>query len=537
MEQNTGKLKCVVCSGLSPAESEKCTQCGAELVEPQGKDGDPLVASVIENRFLIIEKIGAGGMGMVYRAEQLSVHRQVAVKILTKWRYSDDVTLAARFQKEAESASKLTNPHTVTIFDFGVTEDRTLFMTMELIDGRSLTGKIKKSGAIEWHEAFSIAEQIADSIAEAHSIGIVHRDLKPDNVMLIKRGGDDDYVKVLDFGIAKVLEKDGTDQLTALTRTGMVFGTPQYMAPEQIRGETILPQTDIYALGVMIYEMIAGKLPFDSESPMGVLTKHLTEEPRPLGNINDDLPADAVRLVEIAMEKNPEDRFSSMEEMASQMKRIRESLSRKTPGTATYPETLPKKKKDFSLIIPVVLVIAVAVAAVFLWHLRSRRSEESGIMIPTPELVDQNTAKTEPGNASSGQKEPDAAVDKKEDRSETEPAPPEGKPTVKTKTVKRTQKKKQPEKTEKTSTGTNDAAGKDDKTGTEKEAAPGDTTAEKDKPAEEKKPGTSEKPEPNKKPAKKKKKATKKKAATDKDEDDKAPKKVRTVKIKPRVFP
>ena len=525
MEQDTGKLKCVVCSGLSPAGSEKCTQCGAELVEPQGEDGDPLVASVIENRFLIIEKIGAGGMGMVYRAEQLSVHRKVAVKILTKWRYSDDATLAARFQKEAESASKLTNPHTVTIFDFGVTEDRNLFMAMELIDGQSLTGKIKKSGALDWSEAFSIAEQIADSIAEAHSIGIVHRDLKPDNVMLVKRGDDDDFVKVLDFGIAKVLEQDGTDQRTALTRTGMVFGTPQYMAPEQIRGERILPQTDIYALGVMIYEMIAGKLPFDSESPMGVLTKHLTEEPRPLRNINDDLPADAVRLVEIAMEKNPEDRFSSMEEMASQMKRIRESLSRKTTGTATYPETLPKKKKDLSLIIPVVLVLAVAAAAIFLWHLKSRRREESDIIIPTPALVDQNTVKPDPEDAPAGQKMPDAAVDKKEDQSEKEPAPPEEKPTVKTKTAKRTQKKKQPEKTEKTSTGTDDAAGKDDKTGAEKEAAPGDTTAEKDKPAEEKK------------PAKKKKKATKKKAATDKDDDDKAPKKVRTVKIKPRVFP
>jgi len=343
MGDSPENLKCAVCGTESPSGAERCPKCEATLVKRAPDEEDRLVGTVVAGRFLVLKRLGAGGMGVVYQAEQLSVHRVVALKILHLQRYIDDKTLAARFRTEAEAASRLTNPHTVTVFDFGEAEGGALFMAMEFLKGQTLTEELRSQGPLRWPRAFAIAEQIAGSIAEAHKSGIVHRDLKPDNVILVERNGETGFAKVLDFGIAKVLEPSGTDRRSHLTRTGMIFGTPQYMAPEQIRGEAVSPATDVYALGVMLYEMLAGRLPFTHESPMAILTMHLADKPPPLKDVAAGLPAEVVRIVERAMSKSAGDRYPSMDDLSHDMRRLRETEKKAVVAAETIPSPVQKK--------------------------------------------------------------------------------------------------------------------------------------------------------------------------------------------------
>jgi serine/threonine-protein kinase len=227
-----------------------CPEDGTKLVEPrelEEADKDPLLGRTIGGRFKIVERVGTGGMGTVYRAEQTGLDRSVALKILRKelsWE-QDTVT---RFHREARAMSLLTHPNTVRVFDFGETEDGLLYFAMELLEGELLTAKVERDGALDVEEAIRVAHQILRSLAEAHSKGIIHRDLKPDNIYLAHvEGHPDSVVKVLDFGIAKVVEPERRiDQLE--TQAGTVFGTPRYMSPEQAQGKTLDPRSDLYSV-------------------------------------------------------------------------------------------------------------------------------------------------------------------------------------------------------------------------------------------------------------------------------------------------
>ncbi len=315
-------LICPKCSAPNPLDTVFCGKCGAQMAsgDTEAGDKDPLIGSFVGDRFLVHEKLGEGGMGVVYRAEQTAIGRTVALKVL-HGHLTRDESLHARFHNEAAASSRLTHPNTVTIYDFGKTDIGSLYIAMEFVEGESLDDEIRNRGAMEWHRSCRLGVQICGSLMDAHSNSIVHRDLKPENIMLCERGGEADVAKVLDFGIAKILEDDGTDQRQALTKTGMVFGTPQYMSPEQIRGERVDNRTDIYSLGVILYQMLTGVLPFTADMPMGVLSKHLMDTPPPFKttNPNADIPESVESVVMSCLEKETDKRPQTMRDLASQL--------------------------------------------------------------------------------------------------------------------------------------------------------------------------------------------------------------------------
>jgi eukaryotic-like serine/threonine-protein kinase len=308
---------CPKCNAQNPKDTVFCGKCGTKIPQTTAEQQavDPLIGSFVGDRFLVHQKLGEGGMGVVYRAEQTAIKREVALKVL----HTDlnDDSLFARFQNEAAAASRLNHPNTITIYDFGRTESKSLYIAMEFIKGISLDDEIRDIGAMPVARACHIGVQICGSLQDAHNHSIVHRDLKPENVMLCERAGETDVVKVLDFGIAKIVEDDGQDQRKALTKTGMVFGTPQYMSPEQIRGEKVDHRSDIYSLGVMLYQMVTGELPFTADTPMGLLTKHLMDTPHPLEP--QGVPSEVADVIMTALEKEADKRPESMKALGAML--------------------------------------------------------------------------------------------------------------------------------------------------------------------------------------------------------------------------
>ena len=279
-----------------------CSRCGTELLTiPITSD---LTGSLLDDRYQIIKKIGSGGIGIVYSALQLSVQREVAVKVM-KPDMARRPDLVKRFSIEARATCTLTNPHTVTIHDFNQTVDGTLYLVMELISGEGLHILIERSGTLPWQDAVTIAAQVCSSLAEAHFRGIIHRDLKPENIMLADVGSGDLFVKLMDFGIAKVLGKQL--KVTFQTATGVVVGTPTYLSPEVIQGEQAVPGSDMYALGIILYEMLSGAPPFYGKTPFEILTKHIIAEPRPLFKSlsQPDFPPALQELIFQLLEKDP----------------------------------------------------------------------------------------------------------------------------------------------------------------------------------------------------------------------------------------
>ena len=286
---------------------------------------DPLIGMTINERFVITAKIGAGGMGAVYRAKQLGMNRDIAVKVLLR-ELTENETVLRRFHLEALAVSKLKHPNTIQIFDFGETEDGLLYIAMELLEGRPLAKVLTDDKQVSVDRALHIIEQTAKSLREAHSKGIVHRDLKPDNIFLQSVGEDGDFAKVLDFGVAKVAEGDG--QQKTLTKAGSIFGTPKYMSPEQSRGGEIDSRSDIYAMGIILYELLTGRVPFNAENPLGILIKHLQEQPPTFQQIRPDLviPEPVERFVHKMLAKQAEQRPQTAEAVIREIVQLRKDL-------------------------------------------------------------------------------------------------------------------------------------------------------------------------------------------------------------------
>ena len=268
-------------------------------------NNDPFVGKVIDGRYEIQARVGEGGMGVVYKARQMSIDRVIALKMLNA-QMQGDQTWVQRFYNEAKACSRLQHPNTIRMFDFGQTQDGRLFMTMEFLDGVSLRDALQK-GPIAPQRVVKILIQCCASLAEAHSIGIIHRDIKPDNVFLLNMAGSPDFVKLLDFSVAKLLEGDRMK-----TQAGVVFGTPQYMSPEQGRGLPLDARSDLYALGILAFEMLTGNVPFHDDNPMTVIQMHLHGQVPPMA---DSIPYSVQAVVRRAMEKDPARRYQSAGEM------------------------------------------------------------------------------------------------------------------------------------------------------------------------------------------------------------------------------
>jgi serine/threonine protein kinase len=303
---------------------------------------DPLIGRVISGRFKVTALIARGGMGKVYRAEQAPLGRICAIKVLNpSYAGEHDPEFHKRFFLEASVASKLTHPNTVTIFDYGRTEDDVYYMAMEYLEGHTLHRAIRDAGYLPEERVVHIARQICRALREAHSVGVIHRDLKPANIFLVEHGDETDFVKVLDFGLVKNVADKGED----LTQTGMFMGSPKYMAPEQIRGDRVDARTDIYALGIILYEMLTGKVPFDRPSSVNILMAHVHEDPPPLREMNPQISVSAAAEETVAgcMAKNPDRRLRSMDEVLVALKRIGEAAT-----TATISGLEPTERSSVS---------------------------------------------------------------------------------------------------------------------------------------------------------------------------------------------
>jgi eukaryotic-like serine/threonine-protein kinase len=283
---------------------------------------DRLVGRTLNGRYLIEKKIGEGGFGAVFKGKQLATGREVALKILHPHNVGD-ATVVARFRREAEACSKLRDPHTVITYDFDETEDGVLYLAMELLSGKSLQQLQKAEGTFAPLRVLDILDQVGQALGEAHQLGIVHRDMKPENVMIETRNGQD-HVKVLDFGIAKILSGDAA-RGPALTAIGQTVGTLEFMSPEQLRGKALDGRSDIYALGMMTFEMLTGQLPFkNAKSSTEVIEFHLHKQAPAPSQMRSDLkiPAFVDEVVLKMVAKKPEDRHATVEQLREHIARV-----------------------------------------------------------------------------------------------------------------------------------------------------------------------------------------------------------------------
>lgn len=281
-----------------------------------------LVGRLLDGRYRIEARIGAGGMGDVYRAVHEMLGSRVAIKVLVGQRTSDP-SAARRFVREAKSAFRIDHPNCVRVTDLGADVDL-LFIVMEYLDGRTVGAELAVDGPMASARVAHIGAQTARAVAHAHTLGLVHRDLKPDNLMLVRRGSDPDFTKVLDFGLARVFDEHGdlTDtaySLSPLTRDGMVFGTPSYMSPEQASGATVGPPSDIYSLGAVLYHMSTGREPFVGPHFMDVLSKHVREAPVPPRQLRADIEPALEQIIVECLAKDPAHRPASGDEVARRL--------------------------------------------------------------------------------------------------------------------------------------------------------------------------------------------------------------------------
>jgi serine/threonine-protein kinase len=296
---------CPECQQQVDDDARFCPFCGS--ASAAAEPADPMVGATVSGKFKVEKMIGQGGMGKVYRARHLTLDRPVVLKMLHR-AYSDDPQIVARFQREARAASRLNHPNSIAVLDFGAAEDGTLYMAMEYLAGRDLSRVIADEFPIPEARIARIGAQILSALAEAHAQGIIHRDLKPENVMVEPRRDEADFVKVLDFGIAKITA--AAENEPKLTQAGLVCGTPEYMSPEQARGAELDQRSDLYSVGVILYQLATGELPFQSDTPVGFLTKHLVEVPVPPRQRRPEVSERLDALIRRAMEKEPARRFA-----------------------------------------------------------------------------------------------------------------------------------------------------------------------------------------------------------------------------------
>jgi serine/threonine-protein kinase len=324
-------LHCPTCGQDFADEVRVCPEDGALLqadaTVAMNNPADPLIGTTLDEKYRLDERLGTGGMGTVYRATHLLIDRPVAVKVLNP-RYVEDEAAQTRFRREARAAGRLQHANAVTVTDFGSTSSGLVYIVMELLEGRTLRDVLAREAPLDVARAVSIMLQISSAVAAAHNAGVIHRDLKPANIFVVQRKDAPPFIKVLDFGIAKlaaeVLEDDDDPQ--TLTQVGAMIGTPRYMSPEQCDGATLTPAADVYSLGIILYEMLTGTTPFNGTSPLAIAIKHSSQPPRNLREFVSTIPPALEQVVLHALEKKAEDRPKDAEAFRQELYAVAERL-------------------------------------------------------------------------------------------------------------------------------------------------------------------------------------------------------------------
>ncbi|HEY9871715.1 MAG TPA: serine/threonine-protein kinase [Candidatus Obscuribacterales bacterium] len=330
---------CLVCNFHFSDEQEQCPKDNSPLVPISA---DPLIGLLIQDKYKIESVIGRGTMGVVYKATQELIGREVAVKILHGHLVADTESLK-RFHQQAKAASRLNHPHIITLYDYGIIAGGQPYIVMDLLKGTSLATLLDEKGNLTADEAFPIFVQICDALADAHKHGVVHRDVKPDNIVLEEHNNQKHWVKVVDFGIAKLVQ-GSEETLTRITKTGTVCGSPTYMSPEQFQGKEVDHRSDIYSLGAVLFETLTGRVPFTAVDLVSLMAQHVAEPAPSLSEVRPDMefPPRLEKLVARMLAKEPEARPQTMEAVADELEAAIKDKSQPLPQrVATTASELP----------------------------------------------------------------------------------------------------------------------------------------------------------------------------------------------------
>lgn len=334
-------LHCPTCGRHYSADFEICPDDQSPLQADATVDGpspaDPLVGHTLDDKYHLEARLGVGGMGTVYRARHLLIDRPVAVKVLNQ-RFVEDEAARKRFRREARAAGRLQHTNAVTVTDFGESNDGYVYLVMELLEGRTLRDVLAKEAPLDAARSVSLMLQISAAVGAAHEAGIIHRDLKPANIFIVQRAEVPALVKVLDFGIAKLAaESFDEDEPMTLTQVGTIIGTPRYMAPEQCNGAMLTPAADVYSLGVILYEMLTGTVPFSGSTPLAIAMKHTSEIPRSPRDFVTSIPPALEEIVLHTLEKQPQDRPANAEEFRRELLETAERLGLEHAAVTSSP--------------------------------------------------------------------------------------------------------------------------------------------------------------------------------------------------------
>jgi serine/threonine-protein kinase len=368
-------MKCPRCQFENPADSRFCNRCGMQILSPQQPASLTQTATIqtplreltlggtFAGRYQVIEELGKGGMGWVYKAYDTEIKEQVALKILDPEIASDE-SIIERFRNELKLARKISHRHVCRMFDLGRAENTT-YITMEYVSGEDLKSLLRRIGQFTAKRAVIIAEQVSEGLAEAHRLGVIHRDLKPQNIMIDRDGN----ARIMDFGIARSVKGRG------ITDTGVIIGTPDYMSPEQLEGQQADQRSDIYSLGVILYEMVTGEPPFEAETPLILAMKHKTEKPRDPRERNAQIPEEMSRLILCCLEKDREQRYQSAEEILKHLKAIARQLPSTKDVTAEIPKVAPSRRKTLWVASAALVLVLVAAAVGYLFFIAPKKKQ------------------------------------------------------------------------------------------------------------------------------------------------------------------
>jgi serine/threonine protein kinase len=391
-------MRCSVCGAENGGDSRFCSQCAAPLTPfpaTPSPDGQTLIAAfenlargtLFAGRYEIIEELGKGGMGSVYKAFDQKLQEVVAIKII-KPEIGFNVSAIERFKNELKNARKIAHRNVCRLYDLGEA-GLVHFLTMEYVEGEDLKKFIRRAGPIGAGRAVAIARQVAEGLAEAHRVGVIHRDLKPQNIMI----DHDGRARIMDFGLSRFLETDG------ITRTGIMLGTPEYMSPEQVELKEVDARSDLYAVGIILFEMVTGKVPFEGQTPLAVAIKHKSEAPPDARDTNPLVPEPLVRIIYRCLQKNPADRYPDAEALAAELASLETDLpalvreiSRVEPRPLAKPDAAGRGGRRWLRLAGLAAVILGLFSVPVLWRSLKKAAPTNTAALTTdaPEIMMKN---------------------------------------------------------------------------------------------------------------------------------------------------